>query len=111
MSGADVVDAAMKVNPTPEPLFRHTTEGHTPCVDSANVEGPSQGELIGRTEELGRIARRLEANDSLLLEGEAGIGKTTLSAAGVELARVSGCQVFTAAPAEAEQPFSICRPR
>jgi DNA-binding CsgD family transcriptional regulator len=91
----------------PEPLFRHTTEGHTPCVDSANVEGPSQVGLIGRTEELGRIARRLEATGSLLLEGEAGIGKTTLWRAGVELARVSGCQVFTAAPAEAEQPFSF----
>lgn len=95
----------------PERLFRYTTEGHTPCVDSANVEGPSQVGLIGRTEELGRIARRLEATGSLLLEGEGGIGKTTLWRAGVELARASGCQVFTAAPAEAEQPFSICRPR
>ena len=43
----------------------------------------------------------------MLLEGEGGIGKTTLWRAGVELARASGCQVFTAAPAEAEQPFSF----
>jgi DNA-binding CsgD family transcriptional regulator len=76
-------------------------------VDSANVEGPSQIGLIGRAEELGLIARRLEATGSLLLEGKPGIGKTTLWRAGVEFARVSGCQVFTAAPAEAEQPFSF----
>ncbi len=76
-------------------------------MDSASVEGSPHVGLVGRTVELGRIARRLEAAGSLLLEGEAGIGKTTLWRAGVELARVSGCQVFTAGPAEAEQPFSF----
>jgi DNA-binding CsgD family transcriptional regulator len=62
--------------------------------------------IVGRRGELGRIDRLLETGRSLLLVGEAGIGKTTLWREGVERARSLGDQVLAAAPAEAEQAFS-----
>ena len=71
------------------------------------MTGPAEPGLIGRAHELGRIAQELEAGGSLLLEGEPGIGKTTLWRAAIGRARLSGIQVFSAAPAEAEQPFSF----
>jgi DNA-binding CsgD family transcriptional regulator len=62
--------------------------------------------VIGRTHELEAISRRLEVGGVLRLEGEAGIGKTTVWRAGVERARERGFRVLVAQPAEAERSFS-----
>ena len=75
-----------------------------PCHDDGD-EMPV--EIVGRDEELGALdgflgreaAPRLAA---LVLEGEAGIGKSTLWLAGVELARERGLRVLSSRPAEVE---------
>jgi DNA-binding CsgD family transcriptional regulator len=65
------------------------------------------GEIIGRDEELGSVYGFLDqAADgpaALVLEGEAGIGKSTLWLAGVEAARARGLRVLSARPSEAER--------
>jgi DNA-binding CsgD family transcriptional regulator/DNA polymerase III delta prime subunit len=62
--------------------------------------------ISGRTEELAALERLLDETASgpaaLILEGEPGIGKTTLFDAGRELARARGFVVLTAQPAPAE---------
>ena len=67
-------------------------------------------EIIGRDAELGSLHSFLdEATDgpaALVLEGDAGIGKSMLWAAGLEEARVRGFQVLAARPAEAEQSLA-----
>ena len=63
-------------------------------------------EIIGREEELGFLHSFLDSSGGLaaaLLEGEAGIGKSTLWLAGVETARERGLRVLSSRPAEAEQ--------
>ena len=61
-------------------------------------------EVVGRDAELGSIRAFIEqAPAALVLEGEAGIGKSTLWLAGVEYARERGLRVLTARPAEAER--------
>lgn len=52
------------------------------------------------------IARHLGGGGALVLEGDAGIGKTTVWRAGVELARQRGMRVLVAEPAESERTFS-----
>ena len=68
-------------------------------------------EIIGREDELAELKRFLDAVDrvpaAFLLEGEAGIGKTVLWTAGVELARARGLRVLTAIPATAETRLSF----
>ena len=63
-------------------------------------------EVVGRDEELAAIDRFLDGRSppasALLLQGEAGIGKTTLLRAGLEAAAERGYRVLTAAPAMAE---------
>lgn len=68
-------------------------------------------EIVGRQEELLALEELLDADRlpaALVLEGEAGIGKTTLWRAGVELARERGFRVLVARPAsaESEMPFA-----
>src|SRR5438067_64357 len=65
-------------------------------------------EIIGRDEELGAVERFLEEPlpAVLLIEGEAGIGKTTLWRAGVAAARKRSYNVLRASPAEKEATFS-----
>jgi DNA-binding NtrC family response regulator len=67
-------------------------------------------EIIGREEELAELRRFLDAVDrvpaAFLMEGEAGIGKTVLWMAGVELARARGLRVLTAIAATAETRLS-----
>jgi len=62
--------------------------------------------IVGREEErtsLEAFVGRAEAGAAaLVLEGEAGIGKSTLWHAGVELARSRGLRVLVSRPAEAE---------
>jgi DNA-binding CsgD family transcriptional regulator len=68
--------------------------------------------IIGRRSELQALARFVEAapagGRALLIEGEAGIGKTALLHEGVRAAQASGYRVITAraAPAEAQMAFA-----
>jgi len=63
-------------------------------------------EIIGREEELALLHSFIGEVDrepaALVLEGDAGIGKSTLWVAGVEHARLAGLRVFATRPAEAE---------
>ena len=67
--------------------------------------------LFGRERELARIHRFFQraatAPATLVLEGEPGIGKTTLWRAGVEAAQEQGRLVLQARPAEAERDLSF----
>ena len=65
-------------------------------------------EIVSREEELDSVRAFLEQRPeggpaALVLEGEAGIGKSTLWLAGVEMARERGLRVLSARPAEAER--------
>ena len=62
--------------------------------------------MIGRTHELEVISRQLDAGGALSLEGDPGIGKTTLWRAGIELARERGLRVLVAEPAAAERSLT-----
>jgi DNA-binding CsgD family transcriptional regulator len=60
-------------------------------------------EVVGRREERAAVERLLARRSGMLvLEGEAGIGKTTVWRAGVELARERSYRVLTASTAAAE---------
>jgi DNA-binding CsgD family transcriptional regulator len=65
------------------------------------------GDIVGRDEELGSLYAVLDQiadrPAALVLEGEAGIGKSTLWLAGVEAARERGLRVLMSRPAEAER--------
>src|SRR4051794_9229359 len=69
--------------------------------------------IIGRRTELQALARFVEAvpagGQALLIEGDAGIGKTALLHEGVRIARASRVRVLTArtAPAEAQMAFAL----
>jgi DNA-binding NarL/FixJ family response regulator len=74
---------------------------------SGRAETPAQT-LIGRDRELAQIREFLTgASGALLLEGEAGIGKTVLLQAGVDAARSSGRIVLLARPAASEATFAF----
>ena len=64
-------------------------------------------QIIGREEELASVLSFVdevpEGLSALVLEGEAGIGKSTLWLAGVEHARTRGLRVLSSRPAEAER--------
>src|SRR5262249_10227922 len=67
-------------------------------------------EIVGREEELAAVSAFVDGAGSnaaaLVLEGEAGIGKSTLWLAGVEHARGRGLRVLTSRPAEAERSLA-----
>jgi DNA-binding CsgD family transcriptional regulator len=67
--------------------------------------------LYGRTAELDRIGHFLDEVEggpaALLLEGPAGIGKTTLWAAGMDMARRRGWWVLSCRPVQSEAPLSF----
>jgi DNA-binding CsgD family transcriptional regulator len=64
-------------------------------------------EIVGRDADLAAVRAFVEGTDAasaaLVLEGEAGIGKSTLWLAAVEHAHARGVSVLSARPAEAEQ--------
>jgi hypothetical protein len=64
-------------------------------------------EVVGRNEELSSVNafldREAEGPAAILLEGEAGIGKSTLWLAGVDAAQARGFRVLSTRPAEAER--------
>ena len=66
--------------------------------------------IIGRDKELDSISafvdRSTEGAAALVLEGEAGIGKSTLWQAGVDAARAQGLHVLVSRPAEAESRWT-----
>jgi DNA-binding CsgD family transcriptional regulator len=68
-------------------------------------------QLVGREEEIGAIARLLDAREHLpgvaVLSGEAGIGKTTLWLAGIDAAVARGYRILSARPSEAETGSSF----
>lgn len=72
--------------------------------------GPDVG-IHGRATELARLSRFLDEvaghPAALLIEGEAGIGKTTLWSAGIDQARHRGWQVLTCRPVQAEAALSF----
>jgi DNA-binding CsgD family transcriptional regulator len=70
----------------------------------------SASDIVGREEERAAVRAFIDAagptQSTLVLEGDAGIGKSTLWIAGVEHARAGGSRVFAARPAEAEQALA-----
>jgi DNA-binding CsgD family transcriptional regulator len=68
-------------------------------------------EIVGREAELRSLAEFLETVPArpaaLVLEGEAGIGKSTLWLAGVDTARERGFRVLASRPAEAERGLAF----
>jgi DNA-binding CsgD family transcriptional regulator len=64
-------------------------------------------EIVGREAELAALDDFIDAMDggavALVLEGEAGVGKSTLWEAGVKYARARGLRVLSSRPAEAER--------
>jgi DNA-binding CsgD family transcriptional regulator len=77
---------------------------------SGRMEAGATSELlVGRERELAEIEAFLERAGpaALALEGEPGIGKTTLWRAGVDSARERGRRVLEARPAEAERELSF----
>lgn len=67
-----------------------------------------EAELIGRDEELQRVQRFLERAGArtLLIAGEAGVGKTSLWQAAIGRAEAAGMRAIAARPAEAETSFA-----
>jgi DNA-binding NarL/FixJ family response regulator len=70
-----------------------------------NVAG-AQSAIVGREPELRAIDALLDDGGTLLIEGDAGIGKTTVWQAGLAKARERGVRVLSATPAQAEQSFA-----
>ncbi len=66
-------------------------------------------DIVGRNEELAQIDAFLAEDGprALLLEGEAGIGKTTLWRTGIESARARGYRVLACSPSGAETKLSF----
>ena len=70
-------------------------------------------ELVGRQAELAAIARVIDSGSrslsGVLLEGDAGIGKTSLWKAGLAIAMSRGYRVLSAAPSESEVrlPYAV----
>jgi DNA-binding CsgD family transcriptional regulator len=71
--------------------------------------GPVAAEVIGRDEELATVDRFLEGAlpGALVIEGGAGLGKTTLWYAGIEKAKQLGYRVLGARPAAVETSLSL----
>jgi predicted ATPase len=65
--------------------------------------------IVGRDAELAAIERWLDdaGASKLLIEGDAGIGKTTLVRAAIEGARAAGMEVLVARPTQAEAALSF----
>jgi DNA-binding CsgD family transcriptional regulator len=78
------------------------------AVTSVTIGGDTMAlEMVGREEELASVCAFIdqagEGPAALVLEGEAGIGKSTLWLAGAAYARTGGMRVLGSRPAEAER--------
>ena len=71
----------------------------------------SSAEPLGRNNELAAVERLFtqapEGLGILMLEGSAGIGKTTIWLRGLELARERGFRVLSCRPSPAETPLAF----
>lgn len=76
--------------------------------DAAPRPTPVETAIVGRVEELEALGRwRARTGPALLaIEGEAGIGKTTLWEAGIEAARAEGAWILRCCPTEIETAVS-----
>jgi hypothetical protein len=72
---------------------------------------PVRRHVVGRTDELETIHQYFQSDASapraLVIEGEAGIGKTTLWMAGLDHARGRGMRVLTSRPTKADQTLAF----
>ena len=74
------------------------------------MEGPVTNAIIGRKSELVRMDASLasvpDGTRVVIIEGEPGMGKTTLWLAGLEVAKDRGWRVLSARPSAAEATFA-----
>jgi tetratricopeptide (TPR) repeat protein len=74
------------------------------------VRDPKTSEIVGRDAELASVYGFIDQVEDgaavLVLDGDAGIGKSTLWLAGVEHARARGLRVLSSRPAEAERALA-----
>jgi hypothetical protein len=91
------------------PAFRGSQSLHG-WVEAVTIASASEA-VVGRGAELDAICKflepRVERPRALLLEGEAGIGKTTLLAVASEEARRRGWHVLSCGPAAAEAQLAF----
>ena len=82
-----------------------------PAIRRASIVSAVAREMVGREEELGALREWLRAGGdgprALLLEGEPGIGKSTLWLAGAAAARDERLPVLASRPAEAERELAF----
>ena len=80
------------------------------CAQRCEDLSMSAAELIGRDAEITSLYdffdRATYGQAAFVLEGEPGIGKSTLVQAGVEHGRLLGCGVLSARPTEAEHDLA-----
>jgi DNA-binding CsgD family transcriptional regulator len=94
-------------------MNEHESAGGATSFGAARASSPldAPDQIFGRGSELDAIHRFLDGVSHgpgfLIIEGEAGIGKSTLWAAGVEAAERLGYRVVTARPAEIETHLSF----
>lgn len=82
----------------------HRAAPRDPAVREAGTE------IVGREEELARIAEfvgRADGPDALVVQGEAGIGKTTLWRAGIDELEAAGYRVLRTTPAASEASLPL----
>ena len=79
------------------------------------VSADPVGSLVGRDVEIARVEEAVRPpyreELAILIEGPAGIGKTSLLRAGVALAEAAGVTVLQARPVEAEATYAYATPR
>jgi hypothetical protein len=81
-----------------------------PLGAAGDMTALAPGNIVGRQAELERIGGFLDPTHggmALLLDGVAGIGKTTLWRAGIELARAREYRVLWCQPTASETAFSF----
>ena len=82
----------------------------TPAPAAGTIAGMAAGGVIGREPELGLVSAFLgrpgDGPAGLVIEGEPGIGKSTLWRTAVEAARERGLLVVSSRPAEAERDLA-----
>ncbi len=82
----------------------------TADIERGSEPDPMQARIFGRDEEFVRLAAFLEAislgHRAMLLEGQAGVGKTTIWRWALERARAAGYRILSCRPAEAEAKYS-----
>jgi DNA-binding CsgD family transcriptional regulator len=87
--------------------LEHATGSLTSARDGVTIVGMPAGDVIGREPELGLVSafldRPVKGPAGLVLEGEPGIGKSTLWLTAVTSAHERGLLVLSSRPAEAER--------